>query len=223
MATKKQKVQANRAASRAAERRAAMKWAVESVTPEIILAITCIVLGAAVAMLVFTSLGYKLGEQNQAYKLGYTEPNSSNVSIINIDYQTETFDYAADMNCVEGKSSDKCLFDLYGVKNSNYAIIRSSDQLNRLMGTLSGITGQSYESKIDPSIFKAGCVIALNSNESYSLFDLTNVYRDENYGLHFQTTTSFVDSTVGMNNGHLILVSIPNIQTSNIVVVNKEQ
>lgn len=224
MATKKQQAQA----ARAAERRAAMKWAVESVTPEIILAITCVVLGAAIAMLVFAGYGFKLGEKNEANKLGYSEPNSTNVSVINIDYKTEVFDYDADQNCINGTSSEKCLLDLYGAKNSNYAIINSSDQLNRLMGTLSGITGQNFESKIDTSIFNAGSVIAISGETGYADFDLTNVYRDESYGLHFQTKTAMTDCAaetdclMSGHTGHLILVSVPNIQTRQVVVVNEE-
>jgi|GEM_PF-2033713 hypothetical protein len=217
MATKKQQAQA----ARVAERRAAMKWAVESVTPEIILAITCVVLGAAIAMLVFAGYGFRLGERNQANKLGYSEPNSTNVSVINIDYKTEVFEYDADQNCIDGTSSEKCLLDLYGAKNSDFAIISSSDQINRLMGTLSGITGQNYESKIDTSIFNAGSVIAISGPAGYADYTLTNAYRDENYGLHFQTKTVVTD-TANLRTGHLILVSVPNIQTRQVVVVNEE-
>ena len=203
----------------AAERRAAMKWAVESITPEIILAITCIVLGAAVTMLVLTSYGFRLGEKAEAERLSNGEANSSNVSIINIDYEAKTINYDADQSCISGTSEEKCLLYNYGVKNSNYAVISSKDQLNRLMSSLKGITGKDYDPGIDPSIFNAGSVIAISALEGSVDFSLTSVYRDENYGLHFQTRSVYTDTAL-LPTGNLILVSISNIQTKNITVTN---
>lgn len=211
MSKKKQKSNA-----RIGEYHKALKWAVSDLTPELILAITCVVLGAAIAMLVFTNYGYNLATRSGN---GSSEPNSSNISIINVDYDVQSFVYNADANCLAGKSSERCLLDNYGAKNSDYAIINSSDQLNRLMAVLKDISGESFEYAIDASFFESGSIVAVVKEEGYTDFKLTSVYRDENYDLHLQTKTMSVDG-IGENTSHLLLVKVPNIQPKSVTVVD---
>lgn len=203
---------------RTADRRAALKWAVEGVTPEIILGITCVVLGIAIALLVFTGYGMKIG---QRLSDGEVSTNSTVVSIVNIAYNQYNYNYDADATCLSGKSSEKCLLQNYGVKNKNYAVITSFDQLQRLLGIMNSIGNQNAEAPVDASFFNSGSLIAIVKEDEASEYSLTNAYRDKKYGLHFQTKLS-KGETENSSTGHLILVSVQNIQTSDISVIEAE-
>ena len=219
MATKKKNNNKN---SDVSQHRAALKWAVEDVTPQLILAITFVVLGAAIMMMVFGFYSMKLGQQAAQNNSNVYVPNSENVSILGVEYKLDTFDYVADEYCTKGVSSEKCVLENYGAKGSNYAVITSSDQLNRLMNVLNTVSGQNFSKNVDASFFDSGSFIAIADESGLMEYNLSGAYRDEAYGLHFQTTSVKTSSNDIMNTGHLLLIQVPNIQTNSISVTSTE-
>lgn len=201
--------------------KAALKWAVEDLTPQFVLAVTFVVLGAAIMMMIFAGYSLKLGQQ-LSQSQNAPAPNSENVSILGIEYQLDSFDYVADDNCVHGVSSERCLLENYGAKGSNYAVISSSDQLNRLMNVLNSISGQEFSKGVDASFFDSGSFVAIVDESGLSEYNLSGAYRDEAYGLHFQTTGVKNNANDIINTGHLLLIQVPNIQTSDIYINSSE-
>jgi len=195
---------------------AALKWFFSDVRPEKFMLIAATVLGIVVTILVFSCYAYKRGLDSR-YGYPSDAPNSEDVSIINVEHSTQTFSYNADAYCMSGSSFERCLMQKYNASDSTHAIIRSKDQLDRLMLVLSEISGQQFQSDIDADFFKSGSVVAIIDERNFADFKLTNAYRDEKYGIHLQAQSVSGDGSTE-SKAHLILVSVPNIQPAEVDV-----
>ena len=210
-------------AKKSREIRKAAKESIKNITPQLIMTSVVCVLGIAGIMILTIYFGITMGVKSIE--------NETNVSILtgseefeDIQYESEEIAYVANSNCVNGTGDSDCLLEVYGITNSNYAIIRNSDQYRRFIDVAHNSVGATINMTISDDFFRTGSVIAITKEgKSIADYSLKGVQRDGNYKLRIKVLEDELSGNVETNNtGHLILIKVPNIQTTNVELIEQE-
>lgn len=195
----------------------------KSITPQLIMTSVVCVLGIAGIMVLTVYFGITLGVKSIE--------KETNVSIMtgssdfeDIKYESEEVSYAAKTNCLEDVGDNDCLLTVYGIKNSNAVIIKSSDQYRRFIDVAHNSVGATVGMTINDDFFRTGNVIAVVKEDKHvASYSLKSVERDGNYKLRVKVQKSELNDNVeSSETGHIILIKVPNIQTSDIEIVEQE-
>lgn len=108
-----------------------------------------------------------------------------------------------------------------GVNDADYAIIRSSSELDEFLtavNTHSNFKYGQFAYSVDDDFFKSGTIIVV-AKEEMSLFDtrVNGVSRDENYNVSISMNYT-IDSSMLEYGGEFMLLKIENIQPKSVTV-----
>lgn len=210
-------------AKKARDIRKAAKQSICEITPQMIMLSVICVMGAAGLMILTIYFGIDLGIKSIE--------SESNVIITRdnedyeaVRYESEEIAYSANSDCIDGSDNSKCLLDVYGAKNTNYVVIKSSDQYHRFVDLAQNLVGATVNMTIDDDYFRTGNVIAVvKEDENVANYSLKHVERNSNYGLRIKIQQDVLSGDAeASETGHLILVKVPNIQSTDIEIVEQE-
>lgn len=188
---------------------------VKAITPRMILISTLSAGGAMAAMLLAIYAGMRVGLVDAFGKQPKGE--TQNTAVINISYNSQSYHFSSSESCLSG-DTQQCLMNKYASDDKGYAIIKSNDQLKRFMDITNNYAGQAYSANIPEDFFYSGSIIALTKEgKDYEDYAVTGVYRDESYNLHVKAkTVKSVTPDNNMTSGHVVLLSVPNIQPKEV-------
>lgn len=211
---------------RAKKSRAIKKAASESlksITPQIIMTSIVCVLGIAGLMILTIYYGINLGIESIEKEANISIERSSD-EYEAVKYESQEIDYVANSNCINGVGDNDCLLNIYGSKDTNYINIKSGDQYRRFVDIAKNSVGAEINLNIEDSFFRTGNVIAVVKEDKYTAnYSLKTVERNADYGLRIKIQKDELPNNVETtNSGHLILIKVPNIQSTNIEIVEQE-
>lgn len=210
-------------AKRSREIKKAASESIKSITPQLIMTSIVCVLGIAGLMILTIYYGINLGIKSIE--------NEADVSIVRtndeyeaVSYESQEISYTANSNCINGVGDSDCLLDIYGSKGTNYIVIKSSDQYRRFVDIAKNSVNADINMNIEDSFFRTGNVIAVVKEDKYTAsYGLKGVERNADYGLRIKIQKDELPNNVETNkSGHLILVKVPNIQSTDIEIVEQE-
>lgn len=196
---------------------------IKAITPRMIIISTLSAGGAMLAMLLAIYAGMKVGivdasNHNEA-------ANSRDVAVINISYNSQSYHFASNELCLSGEAS-QCLMNQYSASDKDYAIIKSNDQLSRMVNIMNSYSGAggAYSVNIPEDFFYSGSVVAIvKEDKKYDDLVVTNVYRDEKYNLHVDAKVDeSANPDANVASAHVVLLSIPNIQPKEVYLSIKD-
>lgn len=211
---------------RAKKSRAIKKAASESlksITPQIIMTSIVCVLGIAGLMILTIYYGINLGIESIEKEANISIERSGD-EYEAVKYESQEIDYVANSNCINGVGDNDCLLNIYGSKDTNYVNIKSGDQYRRFVDIAKNSVGAEINLNIEDSFFRTGNVIAVVKEDKYTAsYSLKTVERNVDYGLRIKIQKDELPNNVETtNSGHLILIKVPNIQSTNIEIVEQE-
>ena len=212
-------------AAKSRQVRKAARESLKTITPQLIMTSVVCVLGIAGIMLLTVYFGITVGIKSIE--------NAADVSIMtgsnefeDVKYESEEVTYTANSNCINGSEDNDCLMTVYGIKDADYAIIKSADQYRRLVDVARNSVGANISMTIEDDFFRTGNVIAVvNEGKRIAGYSLKSVERDGNYKLRIKVQLDELPENIeaeASETGHLILIKVPNIQTGNIEIVEQE-
>lgn len=211
---------------RAQKSRAIKKAASESlksITPQIIMTSIVCVLGIAGLMILTIYYGINLGIESIEKEANISIERSSD-EYEAVKYESQEIDYVANSNCINGVGDNDCLLNIYGSKDTDYINIKSGDQYRRFVDIAKNSVGAEINLSIEDSFFRTGNVIAVVKEDKYTAsYSLKTVERNADYGLRIKIQKDELPNNVETtNSGHLILIKVPNIQPTNIEIIEQE-
>lgn len=196
--------------------RKAARASIRQITPQLIITSVICVLGIAGIMILTIYYGINLGIKSIE--------SESDISLLKdeyeaVGYESEEISFKANESCLTDYSD--CLLSVYGVKNTNYAYIKSGDQFRRFKDVLGNSVGASLNTEIDDDFFRTGSAIIVVKEDKYTAgYELKSVERNDDYSLRIKIQQDELSGDVeASKTGHLVLVKVPNIQTTNIEIV----
>lgn len=201
----------------------AAKESIRDITPQLIMTAVICVLGIAGLMVLTVYYGINLGIKSIE--------SESSVSIVRnsddyeaVKYESEELAFVANSNCIEAVGDSNCLLEVYGAKDTNYVVIKSSDQYRRFIDVAHNSVGATINMTIEDDFFRTGNVIAVvKEDKSTASYSLKRVERDSDYGLHIRIQQDELSNNAETSEtGHLILIKVPNIQTTDIEIIEQE-
>ena len=204
-------------AKKSREIRKAARASIRQITPQLIITSVICVLGVAGIMILTIYYGINIGIKSIESETGISLLKSDEYEAVG--YESEEISFKANESCLADYND--CLLGVYGVKNTNYAYIKSGDQYRRFKDVLGNSVGASLDTNIDDDFFRTSSVIIIVKEDKYTAgYELKSVERNENYGLRIKIQQDELSGDVeASKTGHLVLVKVPNIQTTNIEVV----
>ena len=195
----------------------------KGITPQLIMTSVICVLGIAGIMILTIYFGITLGIKSIEKETDVSIMTGSE-DFEDIKYESEEVSYVANSNCVEGIGDDNCLLTVYGIKNSNAVSIKSGDQYRRFIDVAHNSAGATINMSISDDFFRTGNVIAVvKEDKNIASYSLKGVERDGNYKLRVKIQKEeLADNVETLETGHLILIKVPNIQASDIEIVEQE-
>jgi hypothetical protein len=203
--------------------RKAASASLRSVTPQIIMTAVVCVLGIAGLMVLTVYYGINLGIKSIEKEADVSILRTSDEYEV-VKYESQEISYVANSNCINGVGDSDCLLDIYGSKDTNYINIKSGDQYRRFVDIARNSVGAEINLNITDDFFRTGNVVAIvKEDKSTASYSLKTVERNEDYGLRIKVQKSELPNNVeATDTGHLILVKIPNIQTTDIEIIEQE-
>ena len=210
-------------AKKARDIRKAAKQSIREITPQMIMLSVICVMGSAGLMILTIYYGIDLGIKSieAESSIAITRDNEDYETV---KYESEEIAYSANANCVDEVDSNACLLDVYGAKNTNYVVIKSSDQYHRFVDLAQNLVGATVNMTIDDDYFRTGNIIAIvKEGRNVANYSLKRVERNSDYNLRIKVQQDVLPENVETSEtGHLILVKVPNIQSSDIEIVEQE-
>ena len=201
----------------------AARESVKSITPQLIMTSVICVLGIASVMILTIYYGINMGIKSIE--------GEANISIVRdndeyetVRYESEEVSYVANSNCVNKVGDNDCLLTIYGASNTNAVNIKSSDQYKRFIEVAHNSVGATINMVVDDNFFRTGSVIAVvKEDKNIADYSVKSVERNAGYGLRVKIQQTELSGNVeSSETGHLVLIKVPNIQTTDIEVVEQE-
>jgi len=146
------------------------------------------------------------------------EPADENVIV---EYEEVTTSYAAARENPNGFKNS--LMSKYGIDDAEYAIIRSSDELEDFVAAVNSMNTSAdatlFVYNVSPDFFMTGSVIAVAKEDAgFGQMTIEEVYRDRDYNIHVIGYYSSPYDTLTVS-GKVSLIQIQNIQPKTVSVV----
>ena len=131
---------------------------------------------------------------------------------IDVDYERTIVSYSVPE--AESEDATNSFLALNGIKDEEYAIIRSSSELEDYVEAVNSLktSGAAFTYDVDSSFFKTGSIIVIaKEDDGLHLMDVEKVTRDESYNIHIESaysTLSYDDT----GRGSVVFIKIQNIQ-----------
>ena len=137
---------------------------------------------------------------------------------IDVNYERTIVSYSV----LEAESEDvtNSFLALNGIKDEEYAIIRSSSELEDYVDAVNSLKtgGTAFTYDVDSSFFKTGSIIVVAKEDTgIELMDIEKVTRDESYNIHIESAYSTL-SYITERRGSVAFIKIQNIQPKAVSV-----